>query len=474
MEIVYPRACGVDVHKSFIVAVICISESVKPRYIKKRFSTFNNQLIQFRQWLIDNNCQNVCMESTGKYYVPVYNALEDHISNVVVANPKWVKAIKGEKDDNKDAKWIADLFKFGIVRSSYIPEKNIRILREFTRYQFKLVNIRSSEKNRFQNALTVGNCKIDLVFSDVFGKSASSIVDTILSDEPYTSEDILSKVHGRCKSSDEDILSAVEGTDLNHYQKSRIRIVQKHMEYVDSLLDEIQHHINIMVSAYENYIQLLMTIPGVSRKSAIIIISELGIDVSQWSSHRKLAAWAGLAPGCNESAGKKKSVKISKAGVYIKPCLVQVAHAAVKDKNCDYYADKFSRISKRRGKKRAIIAIARKILVAIYHILKTGEVFNPSDMADVETTKQQRIEYIKNNLRNAFNQLSRTGLSDEEILQFIIKKSSNSPQTEQPSIWGKGLYALFQVKHYFPFLFFIQIKPQHNIHKDTHLQNPVH
>ena len=457
MEIVYPRACGVDVHKSFIVAVICISESVKPRYIKKRFSTFNNQLIQFRQWLIDNNCQNVCMESTGKYYVPVYNALEDHISNVVVANPKWVKAIKGEKDDNKDAKWIADLFKFGIVRSSYIPEKNIRILREFTRYQFKLVNIRSSEKNRFQNALTVGNCKIDLVFSDVFGKSASSIVDTILSDEPYTSEDILSKVHGRCKSSDEDILSAVEGTDLNHYQKSRIRIVQKHMEYVDSLLDEIQHHINIMVSAYENYIQLLMTIPGVSRKSAIIIISELGIDVSQWSSHRKLAAWAGLAPGCNESAGKKKSVKISKAGVYIKPCLVQVAHAAVKDKNCDYYADKFSRISKRRGKKRAIIAIARKILVVIYHILKTGEVFNPSDMADVETTKQQRIEYIKNNLRNAFNQLSRTGLSDEEILQFIIKKSSNSPQTEQPSIWGKGLYALFQVKHYFPFLFFIQI-----------------
>mgnify|MGYP000514557624 FL=1 len=430
MEIVYPRACGVDVHKSFIVAVICISESVKPRYIKKRFSTFNNQLIQFRQWLIDNNCQNVCMESTGKYYVPVYNALEDHISNVVVANPKWVKAIKGEKDDNKDAKWIADLFKFGIVRSSYIPEKNIRILREFTRYQFKLVNIRSSEKNRFQNALTVGNCKIDLVFSDVFGKSASSIVDTILSDEPYTSEDILSKVHGRCKSSDEDILSAVEGTDLNHYQKSRIRIVQKHMEYVDSLLDEIQHHINIMVSAYENYIQLLMTIPGVSRKSAIIIISELGIDVSQWSSHRKLAAWAGLAPGCNESAGKKKSVKISKAGVYIKPCLVQVAHAAVKDKNCDYYADKFSKISKRRGKKRAIIAIARKILVVIYHILKTGEVFNPSDMADVETTKQQRIEYIKNNLRNAFNQLSRTGLSDEEILQFIIKKSSNSPQTE--------------------------------------------
>lgn len=415
MEIVYPRACGVDVHKSFIVAVICISESINPRYIKKRFSTFNNQLIQFRDWLIENNCHNVCMESTGKYYIPVYNALEGHIPNVVVANPKWVKAIKGEKDDNKDAKWIADLFKFGIVRSSYIPEKDIRILREFTRYQYKLVNIRSSEKNRFQNALTVGNCKLDLVFTDVFGKSASSIVDTILSDEPYTSE---------------DILSAVEGTNLNQYQKARIKIVQKHMEYVDSLLDEVQHHIDMMVESYENYIQLLMTIPGVNRKSAIIIISELGIDVSQWSSAHKLAAWAGLAPGHNESAGKKKSVKISKAGIYLKPCLVQVAHAAVKDKTCSYYAEKFGRISKRRGKKRAIIAIARKILVAIYHILKTGEVFNPSDMADVETTKEQRIAYITNNFRNAFNQLSRTGLSEEEILSIIIKKSNNSPQTE--------------------------------------------
>ena len=202
------------------------------------------------------------------------------------------------------------------------------------------------------------------------------------------------------------------------------------MEYVDSLLDEVQHHIDMMVESYENYIQLLMTIPGVNRKSAIIIISELGIDVSQWSSAHKLAAWAGLAPGHNESAGKKKSVKISKAGIYLKPCLVQVAHAAVKDKTCSYYAEKFGRISKRRGKKRAIIAIARKILVAIYHILKTGEVFNPSDMADVETTKEQRIAYITNNFRNTFNQLSRTGLSEEEILSIIIKKSNNSPQTE--------------------------------------------
>lgn len=430
MEVIYSKSCGVDVHKRFIIAVICDSSSANPKYIRKRFSTFNNQLIAFKNWLIEHDCQNVCMESTGKYYVPVYNALEGFISNVVVANPKWVRAIKGEKDDNKDAKWIADLFKLGLVRSSYIPSKDIRILREFTRYQYKLINTRSSEKNRFQNALTVGNCKIDMVFSDVFGKSASSIINLILSNDTYTSEDILSKVHGSCKASHEDILSAIDGVTLDTHQKARIEIVKNHMEYVDSLLCKIQKHIDEMIVGYENYIQLLCTIPGVDRKSAITIISEIGVDMSQWSSHHKLASWAGLAPGCNESAGKKKSVKISRAGVYLKPCLVQVAHAAVKDKDYDYYANKFNKISKRRGKKRAIIAIARKILVAIYHMLKTGEVFNPSDMTDIETSQKKRIEYIKNNFKNAFNQLMRTELSSEEILAFLPIKSTDSPLKE--------------------------------------------
>lgn len=430
MEVIYSKACGVDVHKRFIIAVICDSSSANPKYIRKRFSTFNNQLIAFKNWLIEHDCQNVCMESTGKYYVPVYNALEGFISNVVVANPKWVRAIKGEKDDNKDAKWIADLFKLGLVRSSYIPSKDIRILREFTRYQYKLINTRSSEKNRFQNALTVGNCKIDMVFSDVFGKSASSIINLILSNDTYTSEDILSKVHGSCKASHEDILSAIDGVTLDAHQKARIEIVKNHMEYVDSLLCKIQKHIDEMIVGYENYIQLLCTIPGVDRKSAITIISEIGVDMSQWSSHHKLASWAGLAPGCNESAGKKKSVKISRAGVYLKPCLVQVAHAAVKDKDYDYYANKFNKISKRHGKKRAIIAIARKILVAIYHMLKTGEVFNPSDMTDIETSQKKRIEYIKNNFKNAFNQLMRTELSSEEILAFLPTKSTDSPLKE--------------------------------------------
>ena len=419
MQVIYQKACGIDVHKSFIVAVICDSTSAEPKYIRKRFSTYQNSLIQFREWLISNDCQNVCMESTGKYYIPVYNALEGYISNVVVANPKWVRAIKGEKDDKKDAKWIADLFKLGIVRSSFIPSKDIRVLRELTRYLYKLTCMNSSEKNRYQNALTVGNCKIDLVFSDVFGKSASSIINLILSNDSYSDEEILSKVHKRCKSSKDDILDAVHGTQLTDIQKSRIQIVEEHMNHLKSLQSKISDLIESMITPYEQYIDLLCTIPGIKRKSAITIISEIGINMSQFSNHHRLSKWAGLSPGQNESAGKKKSVRISKAGVYLKPCLVEVAHAAVKDNQTPYYAIKFEKIKKRRGKKRAYIAIARKILVAIYHMFSTGESFNPKDLGDVETPTKQRINYISNNFKQSVKQLKSVGLTLEQILDII-------------------------------------------------------
>ena len=427
MEIVYPRVCGVDVHKSFIVAVICISESVKPRYLKKRFSTFHNSLVQFRSWLLDNDCQNVCMESTGKYYIPVYNALEGFISNVVVANPKWVRAVKGEKDDDKDAKWIADLFKLGIVKGSFIPSKDIRILRELTRYKFKLTNIRSSEKNRYQNALTVGNCKLDMVFTDVFGKSSSNIANLILSDKEYTEEDILSKVHKSCKASNEDIINAVSGIDLTPVQKARIHVIQKHMDQVNENINEINKLIDIMAKPFEDDINFLCQIPGVKRDSAIVILSEIGNDMERFQTARRITSWAGLTPMNNQSAGKKKSVKISRAGVYLKPCLVEVAHAAIKDKEHPYYANKFNKISKRRGKKRAYIAIARKILIAIYHMLLTGEVWNPRDLSDTETPVEQREKYLKNNLKSDIKQLLSIGLTVDDLNNFIQQNANISP-----------------------------------------------
>ena len=425
MKVIYPKACGVDVHKSFIVAVICDSTGQTTRYSKKRFSTFNNSLIDFRNWLIENDCQNVCMESTGKYYIPVYNALEGYISNVVVANPKWVAVIKGEKDDNKDAKWIADLFKLGIVRSRFIPSKDFRILREFTRYIYKLTCNKTSEKNRYTNALTVGNCKLDMVFSDIFGKSSQSIVDIIMNNDNFSDEDIIGCLQKNCKSSYEDILSSVNGLSYTNEQKLRIKIIKEHINYLTNQINSLREIVNILIAPYEDYITLLCTIPGVDRNSAITILSEISTDMSQFSNHYRLSSWAGLAPGCNESAGKKKSVKISRAGVYLKPCLVEVAHCAVKDKINSYYANKFNKISKRRGKKRTYIAIARKILVAIYHMLLTGEVWNPADLASNETSDKDRIKYTKNNFKQSLKQLLSLGLTSSELLEIFNQNALN-------------------------------------------------
>lgn len=419
MEVIYSKVCGIDVHKTFIVAVICDSTGDKPKYIKKRFSTFNKDLVNFREWLIENNCQNVCMESTGKYYIPVYNALEGFISNVVVANPKWVAVIKGEKDDNKDAKWIADLFKMGIVRSSFIPSKDFRILRELTRYIYKLTCIRSSEKNRYTNALTVGNCKLDMTFSDIFGKSSQSIIDIILNNDSFSDKDIINCLRKNCKSSHEDILASVDGITFTTEQKLRIKIVNEHIDYLTNQINQLRDIVDNLIKPYETYVNLLMTIPGIDRNSAITIISEIGTDMSQFKNHYRLASWAGLAPGCNESAGKKKSVKISRAGVYLKPCLVEVAHCAVKDKTNNYYANKFEKISKRRGKKRTLIAIARKILVAIYHMILTGEIWNPADLASNETSDKERLKYTKNNFSQSLKQLFSLGLTTDDINNLI-------------------------------------------------------
>ena len=222
-----------------------------------------------------------------------------------------------------------------------------------------------------------------------------------------------------CKSSKEDIISAITGITFTFEQKLRIKHIKDHIDYLTNEINNLRKIVDTLVAPYEDYIDLLMTIPGVDRNSAITILSEIGTDMSQFSNHYRLTSWAGLAPGCNESAGKKKSVKISRAGVYLKPCLVEVAHNAIKDKINTYYANKFNNISKRRGKKRAIIAIARKILVAIYYMLSTGETWNPRDLASNETSDKDRIKYTKNNFKQSLKQLLSLGLTSDELLEIV-------------------------------------------------------
>ena len=375
-----PICCGVDVHKKFLVATILTGDYLIPQCKQKHFGTSFRNLLAFKQWLLDNNCKDVCMESTGKYWVPVWNVLEG-IVNVVIANPKWVSAVKGNKDDKKDSKWIGNLFRMGLVPSSYIPGKDIRILREFTRYRSKLVSMRASEKNRYQNAFTVCNLTLDAIVSDMFGKSAMAIENYLLDTDVVDPEFCVSLLQKKLKKKSAEIIEAVEGFNMTQEQKERVRIIQGHFADIDKRISQIDEIIGRLTAEYEGTISLLCTIPGIDRRLAITIISEIGTDMSEFGSSRRLCSWAGLVPGNNQSAGKKKSVRITRAGVYLKPALVEAAHAAVKaTEKSPYFRIKYEKIMKRRGKKRAIIAIARMILTSIYAMVSTGEVFNPSDL----------------------------------------------------------------------------------------------
>ena len=390
MKLTYPICCGVDVHKTFLVATIITSDFESPKYKQKRFSTFYRGLLEFKQWLLDNNCKDVCMESTGKYWVPVWNALEDSI-HVVIANPKWVSAVKGNKDDKKDSKWIGDLFRMGLVPSSYIPEKDIRVLREFTRYRSKLVSMRSSEKCRFQNAFTVCNLTLDAVVSDMFGKSATDIENYLLESDSVDPNHCVSLLRGSLKKKSEEIINAVEGFDMTAEQKERARIIQGHFADIDNRIAQVDEVIGRLVSEYEGAISLL----------------------------KRLCNWAGLSPGRNQSAGKKKSVKISRAGVYLKPALVEAAHAAVKATAANpYFRIKYGRIMQRRGKKRAIIAIARMMLTSIFAMFSTGEVFNPSDILKFDMPEELKKKQTLSAAKDAVKLLVSLGLVAENSISL--------------------------------------------------------
>ena len=412
MKVVYPICCGIDVHKTFLVGtIISTTDGVQPHYQKKRFSTYNSDLHRFADWLHSNNCLDVCMESTGKYWVPVFNILEEQGFRVTIANPKWVKAVKGNKDDTKDSKWIGDLFRLGLVPGSFIPSKNIRILREFTRYRYKLVSMKSSEKNRFQNAFTVCNVALDSVVSDMFGKSATAITDDLISENSFDAKYCVSLLQRSLKKKSDSVLESIEGYSITDEQKLRMKIVRSHLDYITDAIEQVDSAIVAMVAEFENTISLLRTIPGVDRNSAITIISEIGNDMSQFASSKRLCCWAGLTPGNNESAGKKKSVRITRAGVYLKPALVQVAHAAVKATDNSYYRLKYEQISKRRGKKRAIIAIARMILTAIFQMMTTGEVWNPTDLFKVDMPESLKERQLSKAVKQATKFLEKQGLT---------------------------------------------------------------
>jgi len=390
LKIVYPVCCGMDVHRDFVIACIASTDAKGVTdYKSKRFSTYSGGLRDLRDWLSSNNCRDVCMESTGKYWFPVHNILEA-TCHVVVSHPKFVKAIKGKKTDKKDAQWIADLFKHDLVRGSFIPPEDIRQLRDLCRYWVKLTSYMTGEKNRAQNCLTVSNLKLDSVFCDVFGKSASAIVNHML-EHPGESFDVAPFVHGRCKTPVSVIQEAVDG-NFNPYQADKLKIIREHMSNIEELKEMLKTLIFKLAEPYQSQISLLLTVPGIADPmTAIRIISEIGADMTVFESSKHCCSWAGLTPQNNESAGKKKTTRIGKAGQYIKPLLVQCACASSRSDKYPEIKGKFQQLKKRRGGKKARVAIARRLLTAIYQMLLNGEVYSPYVAPAIASAPKERV-----------------------------------------------------------------------------------
>ena len=406
LKIVNRNCAGIDVHKKVIVVTIAkTNDHDVTEYQTKSFNTFTEDLIKCRDWLVYNNTLDVCMESTGKYWIPVFNILEEKCK-CIITHPKYVRTIQGKKTDKKDSIWIADMFKHGLVEPSFMPPADIRQLRDLMRYRNKLINIRSGEKNRFQNSLTMSNVQIANIVTDVFGKTSQSILKLMLFNPNLTLDDITPLLRKNLKSSPEEILKSING-NFDESQSSKMNIVLKHYDSINECINELEEQILKLAFKYSTEINLLLTVPGIKEISAIFIIAEIGTNMNTFIDDKHLCSWAGLTPRCNESAKKKKSVRITKAGIYIKPLLVQCALCAIKDKTCPYIKARYESLKRRRGHKKAIIAIARLLLTSIYHILLTGEVFNNhrfenlmdknfKSQQKVKNTPEEMISYLTN------------------------------------------------------------------------------
>ena len=391
LKIIHPICCGVDVHKNTIAATVATTvKNNITTYETKSFSTINTDLFNFRDWLKGRGCFHVCMESTGKYWIPVFNILEAADMNVVLTHPKYVRAIKGKKTDKKDSKWIADLFKFDMVRSSFIPPKDIRALRELSRYRFKLVAAKTAEKNRYQNCMTVSNIGLASVLTDPFGKTATDIMKLVLTSSVITEADCAKLIRKSAKKKTELILESIRDCQVASDQRFKMKVARAHIDFLEQAILWTEAELFTRIQPHYHHVEHISSqLPGISELSAALIIAEIGTDMSVFESAKRLTSWAGLTPANNESAGKKKSVRISKAGQFLKPLLVQCALAAVKSKEQPYFAAKYHRLKKRRGHKKAIIAIARMMLTCIYHLISTGEVFSPSDYEEAVSTPRR-------------------------------------------------------------------------------------
>jgi len=364
-EQVIERGCGIDVHKKVLVVTIR-GTGIKEE--TRTFNSFTESIEQLRDWLKKMGITHIAMESTGVYWKPIFNILEADFE-IILVNARHIKNVPGRKTDKKDSQMIAKLLLSGLLKASFIPSKSIRELRDLTRYRRKIVGQIASEKNRIQKILEDANIKLSSVVSDMSGATATKIINAMIDGETSINE-LLKFRHGKMQSSIEELASSLKG-NLTEHHKFMLTTIKESIIEKELIIEKLDKRIDEQLQASELKLdaELLQTIPGVGKDGSASIIAEIGNDMSQFPNEQHLSSWAGMSPGNNESAGKKKSSRITHGDKYLKILLVQCAWAATRTKNT-YLRKKYDSLVGRRGKKRALIAVGHKILIAAYFILK--------------------------------------------------------------------------------------------------------
>jgi len=394
MDLQMKRGCGLDVHQASVVAcLLIVLDSGKVKKQIRQFGATTRELLRLRDWLQAEGCRHVAMESTGVYWKPVYAILEGDFE-VTVANAQRIKNVPGRKTDVKDAEWIADLLLHGLLKSSFVPPKPIRELRDLTRYRRKLVESRSTERNRLLKVLETANIKLASVASDVFGVSGMRMV-AALAEGTATPAQMAELAKRRLREKIPQLEPALEGRMEEHH-RYLLKLQLGRMRDLDRDLAELEKRIQEKLEPYRPQLDLLVEIPGMDGTLAAVMIAELGVDMNVFASSSQLSSWAGICPGNNESAGKRRSGRVTYGNVHLKTALVEAAHAASRAKGT-YLRDKYYRLKARRGAKRAVVATAHKILVALYHMLSRNVSYN--DLGDLYLDKLNKQHLTRNLVR---------------------------------------------------------------------------
>lgn len=389
---VLERCAGIDVHKKFVTVCVLVGAAhLEPEPQRRRFGTCNAELWQLRDWLLQEKCQQVAMESTGPYWRPVFNVLEEAGMEAIVANPQQVKNLRGHKTDMKDCWWVAHLLRHGMIRPSYIPSRPIRELRDLTRRRKQLIRHGATERNRVQKVLEEANIKIGSVLSDVFGASGQDMLLALVEGKA-TAKEIAQLAKRQARKKIPQLQAAIEGHRMTETQRQIIRQCMSHMAFLEQQIEEVDKQIQEKISVFrfrESY-ELLQTVTGIKAEAAATVLAEVGDTVAAFPSVPKLSSWAGVCPGNNESAGKRKSTRTTKGNPYLRDALLECAWAASRQKN-SLMQQLYQRLAPRLGHKRAIVAVAHALVGAIYQVLSTRRRYVNAAEPPHSVTKVNRL-----------------------------------------------------------------------------------